>query len=357
MTIDSIPRDLRIADNFHYIDIGFVNRRICMTLLDANGRLPAYMDSIDSDSGPMAKLANDRKLVKMVLDVCQGLNAPTLLGALNQDVERHLFRSTERLDPCPDIYESPRVRHRVQSDISLDKPILVAYHTEHIVSSTGRMILKYGAPDNYVVSVVGILHDKNQCYEIEPMIMGRPWYIHPGNDTESNCNSLMYLDRIIGEILPEDIDEFKKMSEITVGSKGEWMNAMKSVPESEVKNAFCTLLKEPSKNDWGGETDDHFSRSITINQRRRTASFLLKGPSQFREMTLDMCGKRADQIHRMVDTRADVSIIQHAHLVGSVVRRTLRDLTMYPGERLRKYCIIDGKSTYQILKAYSLLGN
>lgn len=354
MTVDAIPHELRIADKFHHIDMGFVNRRLCIGFLTPDLQCE-HLASFTLDSGPTASLASDHLLVTMVLDGCRAWNAPTLLGAVNKNAETHLFRSTERLEPCPEVYESPRVRHQVRLDIELDKPIFVAYHTEHIVSSTGKMVLACGAPDNYVVSIVGRLHDKNNCYEIEPMVMGTPWYDHPRNGTELERNALMLWGRQFGEILPEDIDEFKRMSEITVKSADEWMNVMKAIPESEVKNAFGKLLGEPTKSDWGGEFDDHFSGSVTINQRRRTAAFLLKGPSKFREMTLDMCGRRADQIHRMVDSRADVSIVQHAHLVGSVVRNTLRNQTICPGDRHRKYCVIDGKSTYRILKAYSLI--
>ena len=72
-------------------------------------------------------------------------------------------------------------------------------------------------------------------------------------------------------------------------------------------------------------------------------------------MTLEICGTRADQIHRMVDSNADVSIVQHAHLIGAVFRRTLRELTIRPGNSRRKYCLIDGQATYRILKAYSLI--
>jgi hypothetical protein len=71
-------------------------------------------------------------------------------------------------------------------------------------------------------------------------------------------------------------------------------------------------------------------------------------------MTLEMCGAKADQIHRLVRSGADVSIVQHCHLIGEVVRETLRNLTVRPGQ-LRKYCLIDGQATYRILKAYSLL--
>ena len=67
-----------------------------------------------------------------------------------------------------------------------------------------------------------------------------------------------------------------------------------------------------------------------------------------------MCGKRADQVHRLVDTDADISIVQHVHLVGPTVRRTLRNLIMYPGGMRRKYCVIDGPATYRILQAYGM---
>ena len=159
-----------------------------------------------------------------------------------------------------------------------------------------------------------------------------------------------------GEILPEDIDEFSNMQKIKTDTAEEWMDIMRTLPEREVKEEFCRLLREPAKKDWGGESNDHFSNSVSIGGRRRTAAFLLKGPgSGFREMTLDMCGKRADQIHRLAQSDADVSVVQHAHLIGEVIRKTLRNYIVRPGGRGRKYCLIDGQSTYRILKAYDFI--
>ncbi len=165
----------------------------------------------------------------------------------------------------------------------------------------------------------------------------------------------MFLGSDFGEILPEDIDEFSKMNEIKVKDATEWMSTMRSLPEDIVKEKIAGLLSEPIKKDWGGESNDHFSANVSVCGRRRTAAFLLKGKSRFREMTLEMCGKRADQIHRLVDTDADISIVQHAHTIGPVVRRTLRNETIRPGNTRRKYCFIDGQATYRILKAHSLL--
>ena len=38
MSIDEIPAALRMKDAFHHIDMGFVNRRLCLTALGEPGR-------------------------------------------------------------------------------------------------------------------------------------------------------------------------------------------------------------------------------------------------------------------------------------------------------------------------------
>ena len=71
-------------------------------------------------------------------------------------------------------------------------------------------------------------------------------------------------------------------------------------------------------------------------------------------MTLEMMGKRADQIYRLTRTSADIYVVQHSHLIGDAVRGTLRALSIYPGGT-KKYCVIDGLATYRIMKAYGKL--
>ena len=301
----------------------------------------------------MTVVTNDHLLVTALLDSCEEFAAPTLLEALSLGKPTQLFRSTERLAPCPEIYHAVRVCHAVELDLEFGKPVCIEYHTSHMVSQTGKMILEGGAPMDRVNSIVGLLHEDRDLFKIEPLVIGQPWFEHPRNGNDGM--TLMCFGRDFGEVLPEDIDQFSRIKKVKVESAEEWMNTMKSLPEKKIKEAIAHLLSEPTKKDWGGENDDHFSASIMVNGQRRNAAFLLKGPSPFREMTLDMCGKRADQIHRVVDSDADVSIVQHSHLIGAVVRRTLRNLTVYPGGNRRKYCLIDGQATYRILKAYSLL--
>ena len=352
MTALDIPEDVRGKDEFHHIDMGFLNRRLCIGALSPTARRFFYHHQRPGEDH-MTVLTNDHLLVTALLDSCEEINTPTLLEALSLAKPIQMFRSTERLAPCPEIRRALRVCHAVELDLEFEKPVFIEYHTSHVVSQTGKMILEQGAPMDRVNSIVGLLHETQDSFKIEPLVIGQPWFEHPRNGDDGM--TLMCFGRDFGEVLPEDIDQFSRMTEVDVKSAEEWMNIMKMLPEERVKEAIAHLLSEPTKKDWGGERDDHFSASIMVHGRRRNAAFLLKGPSPFREMTLDMCGRRADQIHRVVDSDADVSVIQHSHLIGSVVRRTLRNLTVYPGGSRRKYCLIDGQATYRILKAYSFL--
>ena len=354
MTANNIPQKLRAKDKFHHIDMGFLNRRLCITAIAGmhQDALRYFLDHQKPGQDHMTVLANDHLLVTTLLDCCEAAAAPSLLGALARGRPRHLFRSTERLEPCPEVYDASRVRHAVELDLAFEKPVVTEYHTSHIVSDTGRMALAHGSRDGYRSSIVGLLHDRKGRFQIEPLVIGHPWFDHPRNGKDGP--ELAWLGRDFGEILPEDIDQFSEMRRVEV-STDEWMTAMRDVPEADVKKAITKLLAEPPKKDWGGESNDHFSANVSVRGQRKTAAFLLKGPSKFRELTLDMCGKRADQIHRMVDADADICIIQHAHLIGATVRRTLRTEAIRPGGSRRKYCLIDGQATYRILKAYSIL--
>ena len=352
MNIEDVAPTLRTKDAFHHIDIGFLNRRLCLTALPPDVR-QWFIEHQKPGSDHMTVLGNDHLLVTVLLDVCETIGALTLLGALALGKPKQLFRSTEKLAPCPEIYNAVRVDHAVELSIDFGKPVRIAYHTSHLISDTGRLTLAQGAAKGHFESIVGLLHDKPDHYEIEPLVIGAPWYDHPRNAADSD--RLMWLGGVFGELLPEDFDQFAEMKGVQPADASEWMDATRRIPEAEVKAAFARLLAEPTKKDWAGEPNDHFSSNVYVGGERRTAAFLLKGPADFREMTLDMCGARADQIHRLVNSGADISVVQHAHLIGPVVRETLRQLTIYPGARRRKYCLIDGQATYRILKAYSIL--
>ena len=161
---------------------------------------------------------------------------------------------------------------------------------------------------------MGLLHDRDDRFEIEPLVIGQPWFEHPRNGKDAPA--LMWLGRSFGEIFPEDIDQFSNMRDVEVGSTDEWMAAMRDVPEAVVKKAIASLLSEPTKKDWGGESDDHFSGNVSVRGHRRTAAFLLEGPSVFRELTLDGRGVVACLCGDVGNTWRELMIIRGHAWIG-----------------------------------------
>ncbi|UXI67067.1 hypothetical protein [Tahibacter amnicola] len=352
MSIQDLPEELRTKDIFHHIDMGFVNRRLCMTALGREGR-EYYAEHASPGDDHFSRLHNDHLLVTMLEDHCEYYSAPTLLEALESGGARTVFRSTEKLTACPEIYDAMHVEHAVELPLDYGMPVVISYHTNHVVSDTGRMTLAEGSRKNYVQSIIGLLHKEPDRYRIEPMVIGAPWLDHPRNGEDNGA--LMFFGRDHGEVLPEDIEQFSALKDVAVAGVDEWQEVMSRMPEKAVKEAIASLLLEPSKKDWGGESDDHFSGNVVVGKRRRTAAFLLKGPTNFREMTLEMMGKRADQLVRLTKTDAEIYVVQHSHLIGDAVRTTLRALSIQPGGTKKKYCLIDGLATYRLLKAYGKL--
>ncbi len=350
MTIQDLPPNDRVANHYSHIDFGFLNRRLALTALGPY-RDP-FIDRHKSGDDHMTRLANDHLLVEMLLDHCRDLVVPTLARSLNEAPLAPMVMSTEQLVACPEVYSDARVNQRVALKVSDKRPVILAYHTSHIVSDTGRLALAKGYTDGYCEAVVALLHDRGDRIELEPIVMGAPWLDHPRNE---DATHLMWHGQAYGEILPEDITEFALMRDVTTTSAAEWMSVMASIPESKVKQAIAALLKEPAQKDWGGEEADHFSATVLYGGRRHSAAFLLKGPTRFREMTLNMCGKNGDQIYRIDKTGADLLVVQHCHLVGPAVRETVRRFAVTPGLQSRKFCIIDGQATYRLLKAYEFL--
>ncbi|WP_428312781.1 hypothetical protein [Hydrocarboniphaga sp.] len=202
MGIEEIPPGLRTKDAFHHIDAGLINQRLCFMALGSKGR-DYYTSRASEADDHMARLANRHLLVTMVEDFCEVLGAPTLMEALALQKPRHLFRSTERLAACPEIYDAKRVEHEVELPVTFGKPVVIAYHTSHLVSDTGRMTLAEGSKKGYVESIIGLVHDEPDRFRIEPLVIGSPWFDHPRNGADSSA--LMWLGQNFGELLPEDI--------------------------------------------------------------------------------------------------------------------------------------------------------
>ena len=205
--------EVRSADLFYHIDMGFLNRRLCLSALPKKIRDQFNLKRNPGDDH-LSVLQNDHLLVTMLLDVCDATNTPTLRQAIAEGKQRAVFRSIERLMPCPDVYEKERVEQGVVVEFETEKPIRMAYHTKHIVSDTGRLTLCDGINGKHLEAMVGVLHDKGAFLEIEPIVIGAPWLDHQRNIGVSDDLSWAGYD--YGEILAEESNVQRIDSPVTV---------------------------------------------------------------------------------------------------------------------------------------------
>lgn len=244
MSIHKTPDEVRVADLFSHIDMGFLNRRLAISAL---GPLrETYLSLQKPGEDHMTVLGNDHLLVTMLIDLCTEVRCPSLAEAVRSEKSKLTFMSTERVEPCPDICENERVEHDVYFDLETENRVSLVYHTEHLVSSTGKMTLHLGHQEGYHQAMIGVLHKRKERFEIEPIVIGAPVLDHPRN-FENFDSDIVWFGGEFGQILPEDIKEFSEMRDVQVENATEWMEVMSKLPEQSVKEAIASLLNEPTR--------------------------------------------------------------------------------------------------------------
>ena len=350
--IDELSSEQRNINPYLHIDPGFINLRKCFSVF-GNSFVAEYESRRQPGEHWPNSVLNDHLAVDLTLRFSKEREIKTLSEILQNPQPGQLFCSTEKLSGNDEVYNQDRVRNRIVFPFEEKRIIEVEFSTRHIVSDTGRL---EQSKESEIAIIGTVRQHSSEVIIIHPLIMGAPTFDHAQNRRlESNqLPDLMWYGYDWYQTFPGDIDEFSKIKETTDPDVAEWTSYMKNTPEDDVKNKFCDLLKDVSKKDWGGELDDHFSTSVHLSTRRVTAAFAFKGPARFREMTPDLLGKRADQIFRLASTPAELLIVQHCHAIGEAVRATLRAFAVAPHQP-RRYCLIDGKDTYKIFSAYSIL--
>jgi hypothetical protein len=66
-------------------------------------------------------------------------------------------------------------------------------------------------------------------------------------------------------------------------------------------------------------------------------------------MEISDCGKNADQIVRLFEAGAEISVLQHCHTVRAPVRKMMAAFARSDFNQRRRYSIIDGYETFRIL--------
>lgn len=152
------------------------------------------------------------------------------------------------------------------------------------------------------------------------------------------------------EIRPADFGSFRKVDFTRYISPRE-LDALRAVSEAEIKRIFAKAMSESfTDKDWGGEAGDLFTANPTVDGKRCACAFMFKGPAKFKKLQPADCGKNGDQIVRLFDLPAEVFVLQHCHAVAPAVRRMMQAFAVEKLPKRARFCIIDGRDTYLILK-------
>jgi len=335
----------RMLDLTHTIDPGFVNRRLMQTIVGDGGMkiIDEEISQVPSLPAGLYEARIDHIYTKVALHFTQ-INKIKTLSQLVADGNGHLFCSTERFEPCPDVYDASRVSSLIQPPFESEYDIVLDYSTEHVRSDTLRMHLHRGE----TLSVIAHFHKADgTILRFHPLVIGSPWLWHPDDNIQGWA---MWHRTEFYEHFVEDFAEFARVSSVPFPDSVE---PMRSIKEKGFKQCLAKILHDDPKKDWGGETSDHYTTHLHLQQSRVTASFLLKGPSNFRPMTPVHLGKNGDQIYRLAQEPSQVLIVQHCHEITPAVRATLRAFAVQPFNP-RRYCLMDGKDSLRLLHAYDL---
>ncbi len=194
-----------------------------------------------------------------------------------------------------------------------------------------------GVADGLIEAVPYVISDLAPAYDRPASLIGRAW-----------PNKL--------EVFADQIDSFAAMAGTERPRRRSDLDALRDIPEADVKQAIADILGEPTvPKDWGGERSDMFTTHVHLAGRRLSTAFAFKGPAKFKPMTMAELGKNGDQIDRLYTEPADLVVLQHCHEVTAPVRGTMRAYAQRMGD-LRLFCIIDGYDTLRLLQAYDKCG-
>lgn len=222
--------------------------------------------------------------------------------------------------------------------------VRMEFHKSNIASETGVSSLM-GSPHLFVFGYIKEIKDKT--------IIITPYVIGDLLKEEDSFFSPNIKD--VYSIHPSRMEIFKNVNFSRKVSLKQ-LEALKNVPEANVKKLFCELLGIIPENDWGGESCDIYCKDMLIDEKNHvSAAFLLKGPSRFKKMYLKDCGKNGDQIPRLFDSSATLCVLQHCHSIDPSVIKTLTAFTRADLSSKRFFSVINGFDTWNILKHYKIL--
>jgi hypothetical protein len=122
----------------------------------------------------------------------------------------------------------------------------------------------------------------------------------------------------------DELDSFAAVRQIEpdqVAGFATWLD----INERVVKHCIHTVLGDPNiDQDWGGERADIVTDRVQVDGQRTLTAFLLKGRSVRGPLYGSDLGRRGDQIIRLMEVRAPLSVVQHVGQIPSETQDQLR---------------------------------
>lgn len=258
----------------HYIDPGFVNFRLVETVVGAIGtaEINRLIEAIPAGTPDwQMRTRLNHVYTRVALAFCTYIPAPTLREVL-ANRKGTLVCSTEHFGPCPEIYDVDRVQIPILLDDSHDLKPEIHLSAEHISSGTTRSQLHMGDIESFIAVVHCLTSDR---LILHPLVIGSPW-LETTDPTWTD--RIVWFGREFYEHFVEDFDQFARVRDVS--DPGD-CTIMRRVSEKAFKACLAEILGDTTTKDWGGEQADHYSSHISLNGRRVTAAFLLKGPARF----------------------------------------------------------------------------
>ena len=280
----------RAVPLIHTIDPGFVHHRRIETILGSVGMkyVDAFIRQLPELPEWQKRVRVDHIYTRVMLDWCKA-NDVKSLGALIASRQGRIFCSTEKLGPCPDLYDVERAKSPWVPNGDYGINAEFHYSTKLIVADTLREHLHRGETFSLIAEHV---RTEGDLVVFAPLVIGSPWLESGGRELDFEP---MFLNKDFYQNYIEDIDEFSRVSETPEPPNP---GPMEQVAERAFKVCLATILGDAVRGDWGGETSDFYSAHLRIGGNRTDAAFLLKGPARSEPMDLNHLGKNNDQIYR-----------------------------------------------------------
>jgi hypothetical protein len=340
----------RAREVFHAIDAGFVHLRRIEAVLGTAGMavIDDQIRQLPSELPEWQRVVRIHHIyVRTMLMWCRTLGVKTL-GEVLAERKGRVFCSNVEIGPCRFRENKRRAVNRIVLPYKYPQRVELHYSTQHIYGDTPRERLRDGG---FMMSVIAELQKADSSILVfDPIVIGSPWL---QDIDEAGYRAIEWHASDYYEHFVEDFDEFSRVNDIPRPEIAE-IKILRQVDETAVKSSFCSLLGDAVGKDWGGESSDDYTSQVRIGGRRFTAAFAFKGPARFSAMGLNHLGKNNDQIVRLASEPSDVLVVQHCHEILPPVRQTLRAFAVQPS-RPRRYCLIDGRDTLHVLRAYGLL--